>query len=242
MNAARTAFPRIVPFSLSFIAGYVDGVIFLALFGIYVAQATGSFVIVGSYWWHQEPGFVVKVLAIPTFILGGIVSALIVETRGKRRRSALLITLALEEIFLFGLLLAGLLGLPAQSPDDPGALMASLCGLLAMGMQSALVRLLMPEFGSTNVMTTNTTVVAIDLTRTVASWLRKRRSGEDAGYAASRSKLANSLIVVVGFLAGTTAGAFGFVHAGLWALVVPLITIDATAAWLWFNTTDEAAV
>ena len=47
VNAAAPI-PRTVPSALSFVAGYVDGCTFLALFGLFVAQATGSFVIAGA--------------------------------------------------------------------------------------------------------------------------------------------------------------------------------------------------
>jgi uncharacterized membrane protein YoaK (UPF0700 family) len=240
MSADHISFPRIIPFALSFIAGYVDGVMFLALFGLYVAGATGSFVLVGSYWWHSEPGFFLRVLAIPTFVLGGVVSAVIVEIWGKSR-SGLLLTLGLEELFLLGLLLAGLLGLPADTPGDLAALTAGLFGLLAMGMQSAMVRLFMPNFGSTNVLTTTTTNVAIDLTHTLIFWLRNWWSGKEGNDAGARSRLANTLGVVAGFLLGTVIGAFGFVHAGLWVLLVPLMIIDAIVAWVFFKVTDRMA-
>jgi uncharacterized membrane protein YoaK (UPF0700 family) len=230
--------PRSVPFAMSLIAGFVDAVIFLALFGLYVAQATGSFVSFGAHWSLPEPGFLVKILAIPAFILGGIVAAVVVEMTA-RRRSALLRTLALEEVLLFGLLVAGLLTLPAKQPDDPGALIAALFGLAAMGLQSALVRLLMPTYGSTNVMTTNTTAVAIDLTHTVMAWF-KRGNGQAARLREARGKLGNSLTVVLGFLVGTTSGAFAFYMIGLWSLVVPLLLIDAVAAWIWFRVPADA--
>ncbi|HWM80929.1 MAG TPA: YoaK family protein [Pseudolabrys sp.] len=234
----RIGIPRMIPFGMSLIAGVVDSVIFLALFGIYVAQATGSFVSIGAHWSQPEPDFLVKMLAIPVFLAGGIVAAAIVESMAGRRRAALVRTLLLEELLLLALLIAGLWGLPAARPDAPAAIAAALCGLAAMGLQSALVRLLIPDFGSTNVMTTNTTVVAIDLTHTVLAW--RRRAGGREEFQKARRKLGNSLTVVVGFLAGTTSGAFGYHHFGWWALVVPLVLIDAVAAWIWFNTSDEA--
>ena len=40
--------PRTVPFLLSFVAGYVDSYTYLALFGLFAAQVTGSFVIAGA--------------------------------------------------------------------------------------------------------------------------------------------------------------------------------------------------
>lgn len=237
-NAAATAplpIPRVIPFTLSVIAGFVDGLIFLALFGLYVAQATGSFVTIGAHWSQPDPGVLVKVLAIPVFLLGGVVATLIVATM--RRRRALLLTLALEEVLLAALLVAGVAGPMARSADDPAALLAAMCGLMAMGLQSALVRLLMPSFGSTNVMTTNTTALAIDLTQTVLAWLRRAQARETL--TTSRRKLANTLAVVLGFLVGTTGGAFGYHYGGWWALIVPLLLLDAVAAWVWFSTREN---
>src|SRR5215813_300438 len=46
--AVPETLPRVVPALLSFIAGYVDSCTFLALFGLYVAQLTGSFVLAGT--------------------------------------------------------------------------------------------------------------------------------------------------------------------------------------------------
>jgi hypothetical protein len=40
--------PTIVPALLSFVAGYVDSYTYLALFGLFAAQVTGSFVIAGA--------------------------------------------------------------------------------------------------------------------------------------------------------------------------------------------------
>lgn len=44
--------PRSIPSGvlplLSFVAGYVDGCTYLALFGLFVAQVTGSFVLTGA--------------------------------------------------------------------------------------------------------------------------------------------------------------------------------------------------
>ena len=39
---------RTVPVVLGFTAGYVDGCTFVTLFGLFVAQVTGSFVIAGA--------------------------------------------------------------------------------------------------------------------------------------------------------------------------------------------------
>ncbi len=40
--------PRVVPPLLSLVAGYVDSITFLALFGFFAAQVTGSFVVAAA--------------------------------------------------------------------------------------------------------------------------------------------------------------------------------------------------
>jgi uncharacterized membrane protein YoaK (UPF0700 family) len=65
---------RTVPVLLGFVAGYVDGCTFVALFGLFVAQVTGSFVIAGAVLVAREHGALVSVLAIPVFLLGAAVA------------------------------------------------------------------------------------------------------------------------------------------------------------------------
>jgi 23S rRNA-/tRNA-specific pseudouridylate synthase len=48
-----------------------------------------------------------------------------------------------------------------------------------MGLQSAIVRLALHGYASTNVMTTNTTQLAIDVTQTAMTWRASRRAPED---------------------------------------------------------------
>ena len=66
--------PRSIPIVLSFVAGYVDSCTYLALFGVFVAQVTGSFVLAGTQIVRSEPGALAKLLAIPVFFLAGVAS------------------------------------------------------------------------------------------------------------------------------------------------------------------------
>src|SRR3974377_1950596 len=61
--------PRTIPPILSFVAGYVDSCTFLALFGLFVAQVTGSFVLTGTQFVMQKPGVVIKLAEIFAFFL-----------------------------------------------------------------------------------------------------------------------------------------------------------------------------
>src|SRR5262245_5860020 len=111
----------------------------------------------------------------------------------------------------------------------------SLLGLFAMGTQSAAVRLLMQRVASTNVMTTNTTQIAIDATELVLAWQAGRRAPADAAvaaaYAAARARLAHLFPIMLGFLLGTASGTFAYAETGVWGLVLPLAIMWGIFAW-----------
>src|SRR4030088_3361143 len=153
-RSAPATMPARMPALLSFLAGYVDSCTFLALFGLFVAQVTGSFVLAGTLFVTHQHGTVIKILAIPAFVVAAVATTVIVR-RVVRGRAALPATLGLEAALLAGFLACWLRGGPFTDPDAPAAALASLLGLSAIGIQSALVRL--PGYPSTNVMRTSST-------------------------------------------------------------------------------------
>jgi uncharacterized membrane protein YoaK (UPF0700 family) len=221
--------PLGVPSLLSFVAGFIDACTFLALFGLFVAQATGSFVVAGAQIATHDAAVLVKVLAIPTFFFAAVVCTIVVVCAGKRGQPALPATLGLEAALLVGFLVAGIAGFPFADPNAPSALVASLFGLSAMGVQSALVRLLMRGAASTNVMTTNTTQLAIDVTEWVVAWRARRRAPGDARvaaeFAAASARCAHLLPIVLGFLVGTAAGAVAYLIAGPWCVMLAIAIV-----------------
>ena len=72
LNAQPLAVPRMLPASLGFVAGFIDASTFFALFHFFVAQLTGSFVIVGGEFVEFDQTMLVPVLAIPVFFLMGV--------------------------------------------------------------------------------------------------------------------------------------------------------------------------
>jgi uncharacterized membrane protein YoaK (UPF0700 family) len=107
-----------------------------------------------------------------------------------------------------------------------------------MGVQSAFVRLLMPSFGSTNVMTNNTTQLAINLTKAMLAWRKRHRmpgdSATTAELAATRQQLFKVLVLVLGFLLGTLAGAIAYVRTGLWCVLTATLLVAGLIVWsLW---------
>jgi uncharacterized membrane protein YoaK (UPF0700 family) len=206
-------------FLLSFVAGYVDACTFLALFGLFVAQVTGSFVIVGTEPVLHEAGFLIKALAIPAFVVAAAATTILVSVMGGSRRSAWPWVFGLEGVLLIAFLWIGLANSPFGDPDQPAALMAGLCGLAAMGVQSASVRLLVQRAPSTNVMTTNTTRFAIDATYLLLAQIRTGAADKvipEYEIGSVRPRFAETVRVMIGFVAGVVLGApafrlFGFI-------------------------------
>ena len=231
--AVPETLPPAVPAMLSFIAGYVDSCTFLALFGLYVAQLTGSFVLAGTETVVHDSGAAIKLSAIPVFGLAGVLTTVMV--RRSRGRTALPAILALEAALLVGLFVSWRVGAPLTGRGDPAVLSASLCGLSAMGVQSALVRLLAKGCPSTNVMTTNTTLFAVDATDLVIAWRAHRRAPDDAVAAAAygqvRDRFALLWPIVLGFVVGTVGGAVAYARLDLWCVLLAVAVVGALAVW-----------
>jgi uncharacterized membrane protein YoaK (UPF0700 family) len=224
--------PAAVPVLLSFLAGYVDSCTFLALFGLFVAQVTGSFVVVGTQFVARQDGAAVKLSAIPVFFLAALATTVLVRHGGRR---ALPTCLAIEAALLAGLMACWLGWGPFGDPDAPSVLAASLFGLAAMGVQSALVRLVAKGFPSTNVMTMNTTQLAIDTAELAMTWRAARRAPADAAitaeYAQVRGRLRVLWPIVLTFVVGTVTGAAAYARFDLWCILVAIALASALAAW-----------
>ena len=99
-----------------------------------------------------------------------------------------------------------------------------------MGVQSASVRLLMRDMASTNVMTTNTTQLAIDAAEWLVASRSQRASPGDASaradYVAARRRFIGLFLIMTGFLGGTICGALSYRWLGLSSLLA-VITILA---------------
>src|ERR1700719_695605 len=92
--------PKAVPMLLSFVAGYVDSYTYLALFGLFAAQVTGSFVIAGAEIVTHDYGVVGKLLAIVAFVAAAAITAALVAVVRGRGGAGLPWMLALEAVLL----------------------------------------------------------------------------------------------------------------------------------------------
>lgn len=205
---------------LAFVAGYVDATTFLAFGGLFVAQATGSLVVAGSAF--EAGSFdALKVAAIPAFVLAGIVTAAVVRGFGRDREHALAAALLMEAALVAGLAASALL-----VPHD--ALLPGLFGLGAMGVQSALARLLLTG-GSTNVMTTNLTQFSIDLEGALAGIARQQADR------AALASLRRVTVLILGFVGGVAIGSLGFHIAGSAGVVLMVAVLAAVSLFAWVH-------
>lgn len=195
-----------LPVTLAFVAGFVDACTFLAFAGLFVAQATGSYVVAGSELVSDNANFAVKVLAIPVFIVAGMGTTCVVRAWKDRIRPALVTALCIEAALLVALTASGI-GADAGTDTFP-----ALFGLAAMGVQSGAVHLLLPAYGSTNAMTNNTTQLSIDLTDSLLGGRLVpgvRRTGG----------------IMLGFLAGVASGGAAFKAVGLGCVLLPVAVV-----------------
>src|SRR5271167_3146107 len=91
--------PQPVSVVLSFVAGYVDSCTYLGLFGVFVAQVTGSFVLAGALFVKSEPGALAKLLAIPFFFFAGMAITVLVHSMRGRPRATLAWSLGIECLY-----------------------------------------------------------------------------------------------------------------------------------------------
>ena len=227
--------PRWVPALLSFVAGYVDSYTFLALFGLFVANVTGSFITAGAELVSHDIGIAGKVVAILAFLFSAALAAGLIALARTLSRDALPWMLAFETLLLAVFTVMILTGPPVRGADDWHGIVAGLFAAMAMGTQSVIVRLLMRGTPQTNVMTGNMPQLGIEATELLLAWRRRARDPNDRDteeeFARVRSRLFIVLAIAVGFLLGAAAGAVVYATAGLPGAPLAVAIVAALTLW-----------
>jgi uncharacterized membrane protein YoaK (UPF0700 family) len=234
-SAHEVPLPRLVPALLSFVAGYVDIYTFLALFGLFVAQVTGSFVTAGAELVTHDLGITGKALAILAFLFAAALTAGLIGLVRDRGRAPLPWMLAFETALLAAFTVLLLIGPPVTGVQDWRGIFAGLFGAMAMGTQSVIVRLLMRGIPQTNVMTGNMTQLGVETTALLLVWRRHARQPNDLAtereFAAVKSRLLVVLAIVIGFLFGAVFGAISYAKVGLAGAPLAVVIVGALALW-----------
>jgi uncharacterized membrane protein YoaK (UPF0700 family) len=231
--------PKPLPMVLSFVAGYVDSYTYLALFGLFAAQVTGSFVIAGAEFVQHDVGVAGKLLAIVVFLAAAAITTALIGVLRDVRREPLPWMLALEAVLLAIFVAIMLFGRKIGGAGDWLGIVAGLFAASAMGAQSVLVRLLMKGIPQTNVMTGNMTQLGIAMTELILARRRFAHSRHGAAaireYHEVRDQLLTVLSVAIGFLAGAACGALAFVGIGIPAALVAVAIVVALALWVLYR-------
>lgn len=214
-----TSHPVTIGALLALIAGFVDTVGFIALFGLFTAHVTGNFVLIGASLVGGHEGIVGKLLALPVFVLAVAATRLFILARERRARDATMPVLIGQLAFLGLFLGLGLRLSPFTDGDAPATIATGMCAVVAMAIQNAASRTVFASLAPTTVMTGNVTQVVIDLVDLAA--------GNPPG---ARARLHKMLPPVLTFAAGALAGAMLYAAVGYVAVTVPILAIVAVIA------------
>ncbi|MFC6415052.1 YoaK family protein [Massilia varians] len=205
-------FQRLQGSSMGFMAGYVDTLGFVALFGLFTAHVTGNFVLIAvSLADPTQTPSLLKLLAFPAFILGVAASRLLVVRCERRATSAVKPSYLLQLVLLLGFMVCGMLAEPVGKSVGALAMAAGLLGAAAMGAHSAASKLLLTHLAPTSMMTGNVTQLVIDTVD------RLRGAADDA----TKARCAKFFWPVLSFALGCAAAAFAYRAFGFVALIVP---------------------
>ena len=209
-------------FLLGAIAGFVDGVTFLTLFGLFTANMSGNAarlgVSAGDADWSAA---LTRFVPIVVWTVVVVATVVFVETRGRGQdrelRPLLLVEAGLLAVFV-------VLGTALQDNGDIVPQSLSFYGLaviaaVAMGVQTSALR----RAGGVGVHTTFISGMVVSLAEDVAAaW---RRADRMAG---ARARMHG--IVVVTVISGAALGALLLGELELWCVAVPIVTLLACAA------------
>lgn len=210
---------------LAGIAGYVDTLGFVALFGLFTAHVTGNFVLIGAQAGGFAEGALIKLMAFPAFVAGVVLSSFLV--RWLPRPLAPSALYATQAMLLLAFCLMGIQISPVVDPDDMDVILCGMTGATAMGIQNAHSRLIVRVGVPNTVMTGNVTQAVLDIVELVG-----RRCSQEVRQKA-RGRLSKTLPAVAAFGLGAIAGAVAYREMLFIALLLPVALLASMTLVAW---------
>jgi uncharacterized membrane protein YoaK (UPF0700 family) len=207
---------------LAFIAGMVDVVGFVALFGLFTSHFTGNFVVIGQEIVDHSLRLIAELIAIPMFVVVVALTRLVVLHCERRGRSGFRACLVLQVAMLAGCMTVGVAASPITDPAAIASIAAAQLGVAAMAIQNAICRVIFPEHPPTTVMTINLTQVAVDLV--------DMNRGVPGLSQQARLRFDRTAPVIGMFCAGVVVGAYGYLFVSFWCLALPIAGLLAICA------------
>ncbi|AJP58272.1 permease [Pandoraea vervacti] len=214
--------PAAIGMTLAFVAGYVDVVGFIALFGLFTAHVTGNFVMIGvQLVASTHVGVLAKLLALPVFVIFVAIVKVIVQRFANTDRRPLRLLLVVQTLLLLGFMVVGMAAQPIVSADAPLAILSGMFGVAALAIQNAIGRLVLSDLAPTTIMTGNTTQIVIDMVELA--------SGNCGDGSAAKARLRKMLPALAAFAVGAVFGGFAYHGAGFWCVLLPVVLLVALA-------------
>ncbi|WP_343729780.1 YoaK family protein [Duganella sp.] len=202
--------------ALGFLAGYVDTLGFVGLFGLFTAHVTGNFVLIGRALIEPTQAIAIKLMVFPVFILFVALARLAILHWDRNGSKTLRNSFLFQLFMMLATVLCAWQAAPVVEASAPLTLLTgSLCAG-AMAVQNAYGKLLLGKAAATTVMTGNVTTLVIELVDSL-------RGDQEA---IGRCK--KLTWPVLGFTAGCMSGGIAFVLTGFHGLLLPC----AMLVWL----------
>jgi len=216
---------------LTFVAGFVDLVGFVALYGLFASHITGNFTVIGADIVHGTSGLIAKLLALPIFLVFVVITRFIVLRYEKKNRFPLRALLLVQGILLAGCMFVGQSVSPVTNPDKAGPILAGLLGVAAMAVQNGYGSLVLVGHPST-------TIITVNFTQAVIDFIDMYR-GAPAESDQARQRFERIAPTVLAFVVGTLVGAYCYIQLTFWSLAIPLAALLAVG--LLVSTADTPA-
>ncbi|NLP64805.1 YoaK family protein [Paraburkholderia sacchari] len=209
---------------LAAIAGFVDTLSFVALYGLFTAHVTGNFVLIGAGVAGSGNGVLLKLIVFPAFVGGVVLSSLLVRSLPETysRQGARLLHWV-QAVLMVGFCLAGVWATPVSRPDSLAVIVAGVVGAFAMGVQNAHPRLIQRAGVPNTVMTGNVTQAILDAVDMLCA------STAESAREAARARFAKMMPAIAAFAIGAVAGALALRYVGFWALLAPACALAGLA-------------
>jgi uncharacterized membrane protein YoaK (UPF0700 family) len=200
---------------LSMTAGAVDVIGFLGFGGLFTAHITGNIVILVTHYTTGGFSRMGPMVAVPVFVAA--LAAVVWVFKDRPKQPTLRALLILQVVLLTGFLALSVALGPFSNPSSVVAASVGMLGVAAMATQNALVKLDLPGFPTTAVLTTDTVLLAIDF----VTLARGNVSPEETAQA--RRRIGMTFPAIAGFVAGCAGGGVLESYFKLWALVFPVV-------------------
>jgi uncharacterized membrane protein YoaK (UPF0700 family) len=202
--------------AMGYLAGYVDTLGFVGLFGLFTAHVTGNFVLIGRALVEPSQTIFIKLLVFPVFILFVALTRLMILRWERSGAMQLRNSYLFQLLMMLATVICAWQAAPVVEASAPLTLLTgSLCAG-AMAIQNAYAKLLLGKAAATTVMTGNVTTLVIELVDSV------RGDREAIG------RCKKLTWPVLAFALGCMSGGVAFMAVGFHGLLLPC----AILAWL----------